>query len=353
MSSHHEEVRRAREEARAARERAREVERQARERAREERRRARHGDWDGRRDEDEREPEGIRAEERFSLEGVRQVRINQTAGRLTVRPCREGEAPGAVTAGQKSAPQLEIRRDGDRLEVNIRLSKGWLFRRGQGARTAVRLIHGLESVKVDLGAGDLEARDLALGKLDLDVGAGEVRCYSLKCNLRVDVGAGKIQVHDHEGLAECNTGTGDLLIDVAQVVEGSYTGDVGMGRVEMRLPPGQQVYAEAHSGIGRGRVEYAGAGEGAPTHAKVNSGIGEAVIKARDPGKETVRPRQPQPARPAGKAAASRSREAEQLRVLQMLEQGKITSQEAADLIAALQGAAPPPAEIEEEEDGA
>ena len=34
--------------------------------------------------------------------------------------------------------------------------------------------------------------------------------------------------------------------------------------------------------------------------------------------------------------------EAEELRVLQMLEQGRISSQDAADLIAALQGAAPP-----------
>jgi hypothetical protein len=44
-----------------------------------------------------------------------------------------------------------------------------------------------------------------------------------------------------------------------------------------------------------------------------------------------------------------RRREAEELRVLQLLEQGRISSQEAADLIAALQGAAPPVAEDEAE----
>jgi hypothetical protein len=38
----------------------------------------------------------------------------------------------------------------------------------------------------------------------------------------------------------------------------------------------------------------------------------------------------------------SRGTEAEEVRVLQLLEQGRITSQEAAELIAALQGVAPP-----------
>jgi hypothetical protein len=38
------------------------------------------------------------------------------------------------------------------------------------------------------------------------------------------------------------------------------------------------------------------------------------------------------------RGALARRREAEELRVLQLLEQGRITSQEAAELIAALQG---------------
>ncbi|WP_423242392.1 SHOCT-like domain-containing protein [Tepidiforma thermophila] len=47
------------------------------------------------------------------------------------------------------------------------------------------------------------------------------------------------------------------------------------------------------------------------------------------------------PPRPPARAA-DRRREAEELRVLQLLEQGRITPQEAADLIAALRGAPGP-----------
>src|SRR5215211_1388199 len=37
---------------------------------------------------------GVRTEQSLSLEGITHIQLDQTAGRLTVRPCREGETPG-------------------------------------------------------------------------------------------------------------------------------------------------------------------------------------------------------------------------------------------------------------------
>ncbi len=353
-----ESLRQAREEVRRLRGESRDARRESRTQARQERRGHKAGDqhgphgwpegfaWAGALvgDEDDR-PEGFRAEQHFSLEGVRKVRIDQTAGRLTVRPCAEGESPGAVSSGQKSAPQLTVERQGEDLIIGVRLQKGWLFRRRQGANTVVRLQAGLESLRVDLGFGDARLRDLAAGRLRVDVGAGEIGAYSLRGDLKADVGAGKIAVHDHVGLVACNTGTGDVMVDVAELAAGEYQLDVGMGRAELRLPQGGQVAVEISSGIGRARNEYPSGPPDAPTQAKVSTGIGEATVRVRAEGKPPGRPPAAPRATRRGPGSAMRWREAEQLRVLQMLEQGKVTSQEAADLIAALQGASPPPAE--------
>jgi hypothetical protein len=78
-------------------------------------------------------------ERSLSLDGVRNVQINQTAGKLTVRGCREGETPGITATANKATPEISVQRDGDRLQVEIKLNKGGIFRRRQGGTTTVRL----------------------------------------------------------------------------------------------------------------------------------------------------------------------------------------------------------------------
>jgi hypothetical protein len=358
-----EEARRAREEAQRLRETAREFGRELgqrmasefRDRRREERRgrqgpaTAPPGGWGSAGPSDPDITSGPRIEEGFSLDGVDAVLIDQTAGKLVVRPCAEGESPGVVSVGAKSAPRLDVRRDGGRLLIDIKQQTGWLLRRRQGATTLVRLGTGLSTLRVNLGYGDAQVRDIACDTLKVDVGAGTISSFSTRGHLDANVGAGKISVHDHAGLATCDTGTGDLVMDIAELAPGEYKANTGIGRAELRLPPGGQVHIRASSGIGRARIEYPDSGESAPTRVRVDTGIGEVTVKAREVGK--VRAEPPTAAKPQrpGRGPVVRRREAEELRVLQLLEQGRISSQEAADLIAALQGAAPPVVEDEAE----
>jgi len=282
----------------------------------------------------------VRAEQVFSLDGVEEVKVEQTAGRVTVRYCMEGETPGVVSGGTRTAPNLEVQRENGRLVIAVSLSVGWLFRRKQGAVTVVRLAPGPWSLRVNLGYGTIQVRELACGAMRLDVGAGDIQCYSTTGALDARLGAGKIAIYDHHGLATCDTGTGDLLMDIAQVAEGDYRGNAGIGRVELRLPPGEQVRLNVDSGMGRKRVEYPAGPADARTRVSISTGVGEAVVRSRQPGQEPVQPA-PAASRP-GRPTPARRHEAEELRILQMLEQGRITSQEAAELIAALQGMAPP-----------
>lgn len=355
-----EEARRARDDATRLRQEAKEMERrlrqEGRDRSREERHRVRaertHGpgshwgapgapnlpplpNWTPE------SAEGARAEQDFSLEGVATVVVDQTAGRVTIRPCREGETPGVVSSGNKSAPRLEVNRDGDRLVIEIKLSTGWLFRRKQGATTLVRLAPKIEQLRLDLGYGEAHIREIETDSLRLDVGAGTITTAQTSGHLRANVGAGKLAIHGHSGLADCDTGTGDVLVDISRLAEGEYKIDAGIGRAEIRLPAGGEVYIKASSGMGKTRIEYPSAPEGAATSLKINTGVGEVSVKARQPGDDSAPqspPVQAKPQRGARTAPQPRRREAEELRVLQLLEQGRITSQEAADLIAALQG---------------
>ncbi len=346
MADWREDVDRAREEARRAREEANRLRREARDLARNLAREARHASrgrgpgisWNPLASEPPESGE-IRVEEPLALDGVRSVDVAQGAGKLTVRVCADGEDPRVVSSG-RAAPRIEIQHDGDRLRINVPQNKAWILRRRSGPTTEVRLLPGLASLRVNLGYGDLSVRSLAAEAVKLDAGAGTLSAFAVVGDLRANVGAGKMTITAHEGLASVNVGTGDVQLDIARVVDGEYKVDVGMGRVEVRLPAGTRIHLETSSGIGKSTISFPSAGEGAATVLKASAGIGEVSVKERSP--EAAPPPQatPKPQRPG---MSVNRHEAEELRILQMLEQGKISSQDAADLIAALRGAGPLP----------
>ncbi len=320
----------ARDEASRLRREAREFERRLRETHREAVRGARAATQDAYQD-----------EQAFSLDGITAVNIEQTAGNLTIRQAKPGEDPGVAISSTKGTPKVEVSRTGDQLRINIELKTGWIFRRKQGISALVRVGPNLTDVNANLGYGDIEIRDLAATNIKLNAGAGKITGFATTGAIEAEVGAGRVNLNVHRGLARCRTGTGDVTLDVAGVVPGVYRVDVGIGRIEVRLPPGAPIHVTTSTGMGKTTNRYSGSDENAPSRLVANTGIGELVVRTRDdsasapPSESSPRPR-------AGRAPAARRHEVEELRILQLLEQGRISSQEAAELIAALQGAAPP-----------
>lgn len=327
-------ARQAREEATRLRREARELERRLREAHREARSAA--GSTPNREEPSEDRP--------ISLEGIRRVNVEQTAGNLTLRFATEGETPGIVTSSPRGTPKLEVERLGDELRIRIELKSGWIFRRKQGISALVRLAPGLDHIRANLGYGDLELRDLAANSMKLNAGAGKIVGFSTSGDIEAEVGAGRINLNVHRGLANCHTGTGDVTLDVAEVVAGAYRIDVGIGRIDVRLPAQAPIHVQTSTGMGKTLNRYGGAAdEHAPSRLVANTGIGELVVRTRDGGNDAP---PPAASRARGnRPAAARRHDVEELRILQLLEQGRISSQEAAELIAALQGAAPPIAE--------
>ena len=331
----------AREAARMARDEAGRLRREAREFERRLRETHREASRDSRGSRHEQQ-EAYQNEQVFSLDGVTSVSIDQTAGNLTVRHAHEGEQPGIAISSAKGTPKVEVDRAGDQLRINIELKTGWIFRRKQGISALVRLAPGLSNINASVGYGDLELRDLAAASMKLSTGAGKIVGYSTTGDIRADVGAGRINLNVHRGLATCHTGTGDVTLDIAEVAPGAYDVECGIGRIEVRLPADAPIFVRTSTGMGKTTNRFGGStDEHAPSRLRANTGIGELIVRTRDDS--AAAPASDSAARArAGRPATARRHEVEELRILQLLEQGRISSQEAAELIAALQGAAPP-----------
>ncbi len=280
---------------------------------------------------------GASTERPFETAGLTAIRLNQTAGELAVRMAAEGESPGVTTRGGRTTPKIEVERSGDELRIEIRLQAGGgFFRRRQRARTEVRLDLALALLSVDLGHGELGLEGLEAEALDLHCGAGEVRVNDCRGALAADAGAGRVAIRRHRGLVRCHSGAGDLSVDIAEVVPGEYALEAGLGRAELRLPPGEAVQIEARSGIGRVRIDYPST-DAAGTSVRLAAGIGEVSVGARADDADARAPEAAETEPPSGAR-----HEAEEGRVLQLLEQGRVSAREAAELIAALRGAPPP-----------
>lgn len=330
----------AREAARTARDEANRLRREARElehRLRDTHRgtgRGAHGDHH--------EQETYQDDKVFSLDGVKTVAIDQTAGNLTIRVAQEGEQPGIAISSTRGTPKVEVTRSGDSLRVEVEQKTGWIFRRKQGVNALVRLTPGLSHIDASVGYGDVEVRDIAAGSMKLSAGAGKIVGYSTSGDIKVDVGAGRINLNVHRGLATCHTGTGDVTLDIAEVTPGVYDVECGIGRIEVRLPAGAAIFVQTSTGMGKTTNRFGGSADAeAPSRLRANTGIGELVVRTRDGSAPAPAP-QAAPRNRSGRAPGVRRHEVEELRILQLLEQGRISSQEAAELIAALQGAAPP-----------
>ncbi len=321
----HEERRAARDAARQARDSAR----QARDSARSQRRDGSDGP-------------GTRVSANLDLTGVNRVQVDHTAGKLLIRQAASGEAAAVSASSSKQAPELVVERQGDSLVIHVKLSMGRLFRRRQGAQAEVVLPGGLGEVRIDMGYGKVEMSNFEARQLRLHVGAGDVVISHVSGDLAVEVGAGRVSVDAHAGTVRCETGTGDVSVGVAEASPGNYEITTGMGGAELRLPPGLQVTARVSSGIGQTKIDYPVGGSDAPIHVVVNTGIGRALLRAETaarstaPGRPGVRPQRP------GRPASAAGSDAAEMRVIQLLEQGRISAREAADLIAALKGQAPP-----------
>jgi DUF4097 and DUF4098 domain-containing protein YvlB len=234
------------------------------------------------------------------------------------------------------------------------------------------VVRGVRSgVVVDTGSGNITVADVA-GSASLDTGSGSVTVERLRGDsLVVDTGGGRVQLKAIDVTTlEVDTSSGRVEAELLAIApNGSYEIDTGSGGVDIALPAGADLTVEVDSGSGRithtglplqvhhsesGELE-AQLGRGGPT-LSIDSGSGAVVLRAAQPGARgdahvdaPVVPAAPPvppapPAPPAPEARVMRAvsgdpalESSDQLRrVLAMVEQGKLTPEEAEEILRAL-----------------
>lgn len=252
-----------------------------------------------------------------------------------------------------------------------------------GGSGPVRVSGIAGSVRVDNGSGDVDMADIA-GSVNVDVGRGRVvlkrirgpqvrvDCSSGGLQLfgfqgqscHVDSGSGQVELHGLDvSVLRVDNGSGAATIELDRLHPGgTYHVDTGSGPVRLSVPVGAR--ARLHADVparrlqldvqgellSRGRGEMSLNGGGADD-AEIRLDCGGSIhLTSHTPGAVAgaaaaeVAPA----AGPDSPAAAAAARppvaagtpvgEDEMTRVLKMVEEGKLTPEEAAELLAALEG---------------
>lgn len=176
----------------------------------------------------------------YSQLAFAQVRTGDT---LVIRAERDGASWGVF-----------FRPTYARLQLDIRLPAGLAYEVEVGSGDA--WVQGLENLGVDVGSGDLDARDIA-GRMQAEVGSGDITVSDV----------GELHVR--------SVGSGDL---VARRVRGDVrVDDIGSGDVELRGVGGSVEAGE----IGSGDLAVSDV-EGDLTVRRIGSGdVSQARVKGR------------------------------------------------------------------------
>lgn len=188
------------------------------------------------------------------------------------------------------------------------------------------------SVEIDTGSGSVSADRIAGSTLHVDTGGGAIRLTNLNvANLEVDSGSGRVDVE----LAAIHPG-------------GTYSLDTASGGVTVALPPTAGLSVEIESGSGRIthtglplQVRHRDEGElradmnGGGATLEIDSGSGGVLLKAVV-GAAVEPPSPVAKVRETIKGDAALENSSQVSRVLKMVEQGKLTPDEAEAILKAL-----------------
>ena len=224
------------------------------------------------------------------------------------------------------------------------------------------------NVKIDVGSGAVAARHI-IGRLTIDTGSGSVSVDGVEGAVSIDTGSGGVTVQTVSGaMVKADTGSGSVTlkqVDTAQVSvdtgsgsitaeltainpKGSYTFGTESGRVTVAVPThaGLKVKLEA----GGGRIDYSGLpleiqrSDDDGVSGTLNGGGGYLSVSGAHGGIR-LQPYAGAVPQMAGASQAMLSlvkgdaalQHSEHLqRVLKMVEEGKLTPDQAADLLRAL-----------------
>lgn len=289
-----------------------------------------------------------------------QLELVTPFGDIALVALAPGEAPHVEQTGGDRGLKVETAKDGD--VVRIRLTSAEISFLDFGAPHARLVLHVPPNVRARVRTefGRIRAERLDQGcDLDLATTAGAMQLEQITGRMALRTGAGQISGEKLAGTFDVVTAAGSVRLAISGLQPGHHRISTSMGAVRVDLSPGIQVKLETRTSMGSIRRKYPSSAD-APAVLEVSTELGS--VKVREAGQADERhgdfPRwdvfpgwkaekwadawgrfwtAQAPASDAPPPPRRPIRDEELSRILSLVEQGKISAQEAERLIRAIE----------------
>ena len=287
--------------------------------------------------------------------------VHVAAERIRVVPVEAGGQPRVeVEGGRSGIVPIELVREGDRLIISSSKNPDAWPWPGAGSVTRMTLVvpeHVRARIRQDFG--QLFVERLAGCDLELSASAGTISLENVKGRLKIAVDSGTVSGEGLGGTFDVVSQAGSVKLSIDSLDPGEHRVRTAMGSVKLMLAPSVVVKMEAHTTLGSTRVSHPSTPNAEATlvlsadlgSIKVKTGhdvedarhgdgpdwrrfwrdvAGKALAVAFDETPRAV------VVTPAPEVKPQPVPEAELRKVLELVEQGKLTAPDAERLIRAM-----------------
>lgn len=300
------------------------------------------------------------------------IDLHADAVRLSIVPVEPGQSPRLeidARGGRNGSPPIDVRKDGERTVIRVRTPGApWHWMEPEWVKHLILVVPANVRAIVRSDMGRISVANLAGCDLQLMTHAGAVDLENVRGRLLVAVDSGAVKGEGLGGTFDVVSQAGSVKLGIDALDEGPHRIRTTMGSVKIELAPGLDVRIEESTTLGSTQNRY-------PTNASakavlhLSAELGSVKVregkKADDPrhrdwpdwrrtwashssAPEWPSPSPAEPARPTTPAAAStldltpepstsaRVGDDELRKVLELLQDGKVSASDAERLIRAM-----------------
>lgn len=293
----------------------------------------------------------------FSLELSERptIDLNVSAERIRVVPVEPGGVPRLeIEGGRDEITPVEFKREGDQLIITASTNPAAWPWPGAGMVRKLTLVvpeHVRARIRQDFG--QLFVERLAGCDLDLSASAGTISLEDVKGRLKISVDSGTVSGERLGGTFDVVSQAGSVKLNIDSLDPGEHRVRTAMGSVKLLLAPSVLVKIEAHTTLGSTRVSHPSTPE-AEARLVLSAELGSIKVKTGGVVDDPRHGDSPDWRRfwrdladralskafddhaPKTEPAVKPVPEAELRKVLELVEQGKLTAPDAERLIRAM-----------------
>lgn len=283
------------------------------------------------------------------------IDLNVSAERIRVVPVEPGGVPRLeIEGGRDEITPVEFKREGDQLIITSSSNPAAWPWPGAGMVRKLTLVvpeHVRARIRQDFG--QLFVERLAGCDLDLSASAGTISLEDVKGRLKISVDSGTVSGERLGGTFDVVSQAGSVKLNIDSLDPGEHRVRTAMGSVKLLLAPSVLVKIEAHTTLGSTRVSHPSTPE-AEARLVLSAELGSIKVKTGGVVDDPRHGDNPDWRRfwrdladralskafddhaPKTEPAVKPVPEAELRKVLELVEQGKLTAPDAERLIRAM-----------------